>query len=157
MKTLFLRCFKVWFFSFFRTFCFSLSIFRWKWDSYAIHVVMLFLEHIIGKKISKINWKNLEKLQFYTKFTKSYICCILFGFFSKHQNIAFMYLVRSEILRWCQNWFYFWYATKTLDSGVKYASYFMHIPIFPIYWTNTYITYFTQESSKKKCNICKIL
>ena len=49
--------------------------FRWKCDSYGIHVIMLFLEHIIAKKMPEKNWKNLENWQFYTKFTKSYICC----------------------------------------------------------------------------------
>ena len=51
------------------------QFFRWKCDSYGIHVIMLFLEHIIAKKMPEKNWKNLENWQFYTKFTKSYICC----------------------------------------------------------------------------------
>ena len=97
--------------------------FRWKCDSYGIHLIMLFLELLITKKMSEKNWKNIENWQFYKKFTKSYICWKKFEHFESNSKYS-LYIA-------C-----FLCATKTLDSGVKYVIYLSHIPIFPIYLTN---------------------
>ena len=83
------------FFQFSNIFFSHFRFFRWKCDSYGIHVIMLFLELLITKKMPEKNWKNIENWQLYTKITKSYICWKKFEHFESNSKYS-LYIACSK-------------------------------------------------------------
>ena len=133
------------FFSIFEHFFSHFRFFRWKCDSYGIHVIMVFLELLITKKMPEKNRKNIENWQFYKKFTKSYICWKKFELFESNSKyclyIAYskricMLISKLGLFSLCDKNSEFW--SEICDIFVKYIG---KIGI----WLK-YITYLTPES-----------
>ena len=99
------------FFQFSNIFLAHFRFFRWICDSYGIHVIMVFLELLITKKMPEKNWKNIENWQFYKNITKSYICWKKFehtayslfepGFYADVKT-GFIFDVRQKL--WILEW-----------------------------------------------------
>ena len=138
--------FEIWIFFNFRTFFLAhVGFFRWICDSYGIHVIMLFLELLITKKMPEKNWKNIENWQLYTKITKSYICWKKIEHFESNSKYS-LYIACSKrkfnlmsklgLFLMCDKNSGFW--SEICDIFESY-SYFSNI-------LNKHITYLTPES-----------
>ena len=138
--------FEIWiFFQFSNIFFAHFRFFRWKCDSYGIHVIMLFLELLITKKMPEKNWKNIENWQLYTKITKSYICWKKFEHFESNSKYSlyiacskrnFTLMSKLGLFLVCDKNSGFW--SEICDIFVQY--------IGKIGIGLKYITYFTPES-----------
>ena len=66
-----------------------------KEDSYGIHVIMLFLELLITKKMPEKNWNNIENWQFYNFFYKILHMLKKFEHFESNSKYS-LYIVCSK-------------------------------------------------------------